>query len=75
MRSFAYPNLDAFPFTDDDQSAQDTVLRILRLQSMAGNIPAKTFDKWLRQLENSLSMLQIGLDKHVCLDELDFVRY
>jgi hypothetical protein len=72
MRSFAYPDLDGFLFTDDDQSALDTVLRILRLQSSSGNIPAKDFEKRLRLLENNLSALQTALDKHVCLDELHF---
>lgn len=72
IRSFAYPELNAFHFTDDDQSALDTVLRILRLQSSSGNVPAKDFEKRLRHLENNLSALQTVLDNHVCLDELDF---
>jgi hypothetical protein len=72
IRSFAYPDLDAFLFTDDDQSTLDSVLRILRLQSSSGNIPAKNFEKRLRQLENNLSALQTALDNHVCLDELNF---
>jgi len=72
IQSFAYPDLNAFLFTDDDQSALDTVLRILRLQSSSGNIPAKDFEKRLRQLENNLSALQCALDNHACLDELNF---
>lgn len=72
MRSFGYPDLDAFLFTEDDQSALDTVLRALRLQSSSGNTPAKDFDKRLRLLENNLFALQTALDKHVCLDDLQF---
>lgn len=72
IRPFAYPDLNAFLFTEDNQSMLDTVLRILRLQSSSGNIPAKYFEKRLRQLENNLSALQTALDNHVCLDELNF---
>ncbi|KIW16287.1 hypothetical protein PV08_06338 [Exophiala spinifera] len=72
MHAFAYPGLDPFSFTDDDQSALDTILRILHFQSSAGNIPARDFEKRLRLLENNLSALETELANHVCLDELNF---
>lgn len=72
LQTFAYPGSDQFSFTDDDQYGLDTVLRTLRLQSSAGNIPAKDFEKRLRLLESNLSALEMALANHVCLDELDF---
>lgn len=72
LQAFAYPGLDLFSFTDDDQYGLDIVLRILRLQSSAGNIPAKDFEKRLRLLESNLSALETALENHVCLDELNF---
>ncbi|KAJ9622524.1 hypothetical protein H2204_011537 [Knufia peltigerae] len=72
LRTFTYPGLDPLLFTDDDQYALDTVLRILQLQSSAGNIPARDFEKRLRLLESNLSALEAALANHVCLDELNF---
>ncbi|KIX95716.1 uncharacterized protein Z520_08423 [Fonsecaea multimorphosa CBS 102226] len=73
MRSFAYPNQDALQFTDEDLSALNTIVGILRQQSLAGNAPAKHFDRQLRLLENNLQALQTALDNRVVnLDDLNF---
>ncbi|EXJ66005.1 uncharacterized protein A1O5_10982 [Cladophialophora psammophila CBS 110553] len=72
MRSFVYRNQDALQFTDEDQNALNTICCILRQQSLAGNVPAKYFDRQLRLLENNLEALQTALDNHVSLDDLNF---
>ncbi|KAH0843878.1 proline utilization trans-activator [Fonsecaea pedrosoi] len=72
MRSFEYPNQDALQFTDEDLSALGTLIGILRQQSLAGNLPAKHFDRQLRLLENNLQALQTALDNLVGLEDLNF---
>lgn len=72
MRSFAYPDLEAFQFTDEDRCTLDTILRILHHQSSAGNVPAKDFERQLRLLENNLQALQTALDNHLNLDDINF---
>ncbi|OQU97969.1 Fungal Zn2-Cys6 binuclear cluster domain-containing protein isoform 3 [Cladophialophora immunda] len=67
LRSFTYPNQDALLFTDEDLSALNTIVGILRQQSLAGNVPAKHFDRQLRLLENNLQALQTALDNRSML--------
>ncbi|KAI1612766.1 fungal-specific transcription factor domain-containing protein [Exophiala viscosa] len=59
-------------FSDEDQTALNTCLLILSQQRLAGNVPAREFERQLRVLENNLQALQAALTNRVVLDDLVF---
>ncbi|KAK5390078.1 hypothetical protein LTR20_003204 [Exophiala xenobiotica] len=75
MQSSTNPEMHQLPFSAEHQSALDTTVRIISQQSLAGNVPAREFERQLRLLENNLQALRTGLDNHIGLDdlELDYV--
>ena len=66
------PYNTSLSFTDEDQAALNICLRILSQQKLAGNVPAREFERQLRVLENNLQALQAALTNRVVLDDLVF---